>query len=151
MAAFSYEYKVPGLQKAPAQVAGEIMAELEQSEQGLSPASLLDASRDENAPLHGEFEWDDAKAAESYRLKQAGDLIRNIRIVIDDSQEQPERAFVNVNYGQSAYVSLQSALTNESWKESLLCSAKRDMELFRAKYRRLEELAEVLTAMQKVG
>ena len=56
MAAYMYEYRVKGLVKAPAQVAGEIMEQLEQSEQGLSPASLLDASRDESAPLHGEFE-----------------------------------------------------------------------------------------------
>ena len=151
MAAFSYEYRTPGLFRTPAQVAGEIMEQLEQSEQGLSPATLLDASRDANAPLHDEFEWDDAKAAEGYRLNQAGALIRNIRVVITEEQaEQRERAFVNVDYGKGAYVAIASALTNEVWKKNLLEYARRDMSLFQAKYSRLEELAGVISAMQEV-
>lgn len=150
MAAFTYTYRVRGINKAPAQVAGEIMEQLEQSEHGLSPASLLDASRDENAPLHGEFEWDDAKAAEGYRLHQAANLIRNIVITVEETNE-PERAFVANGERQSAYVALQSALTNEAWKASLLEAAKRDMQAFAGKYRRLEQLAEVINAMAKVS
>lgn len=150
MAAYSYVYRVQGLNKAPAQVAGEIMEQLEHSEQGLSPASLLDASRDENAPLHGEFEWDDQKAAEEYRLTQAGDLIRNVRIIVEE-QDAPTRAFVSTGERSGAYVSLQSALDNSKWKSNLLESAKRAMNEFAAKYRQLEELAGVIAEMAKVG
>lgn len=150
MAAFVYEYRVRGLQKAPAQVAGEIMEQLEQSEAGLSPASLLDASRDENAPLHGEFEWRDDVAAEQYRLNQAGGIIRNVyRITVETQEKAPVRAFVSTSERKQAYVSIASALTNEKWRENLLESAKRDMQSFTAKYRNLDELSEVLTAMQK--
>ena len=148
MAAFYYA--VPGINKVSAQVAGEIMEQLEQSERGLSPASLLDASRDENAPLHGEFEWNDAEAAEQYRLSQAGSLIRNIRIVAEE-QEAPVRAFVCTGERKSAYVSLQSALNNETWKSNLLEAAKRDMAFFSAKYRTLETLSGVIAEMAKVG
>lgn len=150
MAAFVYEYRVKGLVKAPAQVAGEIMEQLEQSEAGLSPASLLDASRDENAPLHGEFEWRDDVAAEQYRLTQAGGIIRNVyRITVETQGKAPVRAFVSTGERQQAYVSIATALTNEKWRENLLESAKRDMQSFTAKYRNLDELSEVLTAMQK--
>lgn len=152
MAAFTYEYRVRGLQKAPAQVAGEIMEQLEQSEAGLSPASLLDASRDENAPLHNEFEWDDAKAAEEYRLNQAGQIIRNVyRVTVETQEQAPVRAFVPTGERQNAYVSIATALTNEQWRKNLLEQAKRDMQAFSAKYRNLDELSEVLNAMKKVG
>lgn len=150
MAAFIYEYKCKGLQKVSAQVAGEIMEQLEQSEAGLSPASLLDASRDEQAPLHGEFEWRDDVAAEQYRLTQAGGIIRNIvRITVETQEKAPVRAFVSTGERKQAYVSISTALTNEQWRKNLLESAKRDMQSFTAKYRNLDELSEVLTAMQK--
>ena len=150
MAAYMYEYRVRGLQKAPAQVAGKIMEQLEQSEAGLSPATLLDASRDESAPLHGEFEWRDDVAAEQYRLNQAGGIIRNVyRITVETQEKAPVRAFVSTGERQQAYVSIATALTNEKWRENLLESAKRDMQSFTAKYRNLGELSEVLTAMQK--
>lgn len=150
MAAYMYEYRVKGLVKAPAQVAGEIMEQLEQSEAGLSPASLLDASRDENAPLHCEFEWRDDVAAEQYRLTQAGGIIRNIiRITVETQEKATVRAFVSTGERKQAYVSIATALTNEQWRKNLLESAKRDMQSFTAKYRNLDELSEVLTAMQK--
>ena len=152
MAAYMYEYRVKGLQKVPAQVAGEIMEQLEQSEAGLSPASLLEASRDENAPMHNEFEWRDDVAAEQYRLNQAGCIIRNVYRISVETQEQAQvRAFVSTGERQQAYVSIATALTNEQWRKNLLESAKRDMQAFSAKYRNLDELSEVLNAMQKVG
>ena len=152
MSAYIYEYRCKGLQKAPAQVAGEIMEQLEQSEAGLSPASLLDASRDENAPLHNEFEWRDDVAAEQYRLTQAGGIIRNVyRISVETQEQSPVRAFVSTGERKQAYASIATALTNEQWRKNLLESAKRDMESFSAKYRNLDELSEVLNAMQKVG
>lgn len=150
MAAYSYEYRVKGLQKVSAQVAGEIMEQLEQSEAGLSTASLLDASRDENAPLHGEFEWRDDVAAEQYRLNQAGGIIRNVyRITIETQEQAPVRAFVPTGERQNAYVSIATALTNEQWRKNLLEQAKRDMQAFSCKYRNITELSDVLTAMKK--
>lgn len=151
MAAFTYEYRVKGLQKCPAQIAGEVMERLEQSKQGLSPKSLLDASRDESAPLHDEFEWRDDVAAEQYRLNQASGIIRNVyRITIEKNAQVPVRAYVSTGEWNHAYVSVASALTNAEWRKNLLLSAKRDMEAFTAKYRNLEELSEVITVMKKI-
>ena len=150
MAAFSWEYRVPGLQKVSAQVAGEMMEQLEQSEKGLSPETLLDANRDENAPLHGEFEWDDAVAAEEYRLNQASGIIRNIiRITVETEEKNYVRAFVPTGERKQAYVSIATALTNEQWRKNLLEQAKRDMKSFSDKYRNITELSDVLTAMQQ--
>ncbi len=150
MAAFSYEYRVPGLFKAPAEVAGAICQQLSDSEAGLSPATLLDASRDSTSSLHDDFEWRDDVAAEKFRLGQAQKIIQNLRIIVTraDGGEEKERSFVVTPGGKSAYVALSAALTNEEWRKHLLQQAREDAEIFMAKYRRLEELADVNVAMQ---
>lgn len=147
MAAF--EYCVPGLFKTPANIAGAECERLQNSEQGLSPATLLDASRDVNAPLHGEFEWRDDVAAEKYRLGQAQRIIQNLRIVVtrSDGTKEHERSFVVTPGGKSVYVTLSAAMSNESWKKHLLEQAKEDATIFLSKYRRLEELSEVNEAL----
>ena len=149
----AYEYAVKGLCKAPAQKVGELMEKLERSKNGLTPSSLLEASRKKGALLHDDFDWDDTVAAEKWRLTQAQRIILNVRIVIqqtDSESVEKERGFISVPGGKSAYVSLQSAFSNEEWKKHLLEQAKYDMETFIAKYRRLGELAPVIQAMNEV-
>lgn len=152
MAAFEcrFSYRVPGLQKVPAEVTGKVLEELEASEKGLSPRTLLDASRDVNAPLHNEFEWRDDVAAEKYRLTQAHGIITNLRIVTvqTDGSKALDRAFVVKPGGESQYVALQSALSREDWRDHLLEEARRDVKSFLGKYRRLQALANVTNAME---
>ena len=148
----AYEYAVKGIYKAPAQQVGELLEKLEQSDNGLSPSTLLEASREEGSLLHDEFEWNDGIAAEKWRLSQAQKIILNIRVVIektDSEQERKERGFVVTPGGNSAYVSLQAAFSNEEWKNHLLNQAKEEMDMFIAKYSRLTELAPVIEAMKK--
>lgn len=147
-----YQYRVKGLQKVPAQVAGEVCEALENSTVGLSPKSLLEASRNVNAPLHGEFEWDDGVAAEAYRETQARDIIRNIYVVkVDRPEEEPRiRAFVN---GKSetrpgSYHNICAAVQDVDIKAQLLAAAKRECVSFVAKYRSIEELCGVIHEME---
>lgn len=153
MAAFTYEYRVNGLQKHDANTVGEVLERLEASQQGLTPETLLDASRDENAVLHDEFEWDDSIAGEKYRLVQARQIITNLRAVIDAEpqkvEQYKERVFVNVERGSTAYVKITNAMTNETWRQALLDQAKRDAELFVAKYKRLSELADAVNDLRE--
>lgn len=154
MAAFTYEYRVNGLIKAPAQAVGELFETLEHSSVGLSPESVLNASRSEGTLLHDEFEWRDDVAAEKFRLRQAQDMIRNIRIVVeatDDNGEkvvQRERGFISSPGGKSAYVMIASAFKNDEWQAHLMEQARRDMEAFCAKYRRLEQLGPIIIEME---
>ena len=151
MAAFHYEYRTPGLQKSPIEVVNRVLTELTESPEGLTDKTLLEASRDKNAPLHCEFEWNNGKAAEQYRLIQAQRIIRNVYIVYttedEERDERRERAYVSVPGGKTAYVTLKSAMTNDEWKKHLLEDARQDAERFLAKYRRLQELADVNNAI----
>lgn len=47
---------------------------------------VLREARRPSSPLHGEFEWNDRKAADSYRREQAGRLIRALVFEWDDAQ-----------------------------------------------------------------
>ena len=151
--AYEYKYTYCGLSslfKNPAEVAGPVCQALRDSSTGLTPKALVDASRDENAPLHNEFEWDDSIAAEKYRERQAAKIIRSIVIVRTDIQEVRQsrnRAFVSTGENNHAYVPLGEALSTETWRSNLLKAAKRDAEQFVTKYNRLTELAGVIDAI----
>lgn len=47
---------------------------------------VVDAARDPDSPIHSCFEWDDSVCGEEYRLIQARDLIRRVKleVVIED-------------------------------------------------------------------
>lgn len=147
----AYEYKIPGKYKVSAQIAGEVCEELQNSPQGLTPETLLEASSDKSSPLHDEFEWRDDVAAQKYRLQQAADMIRCITVVVDTGEAATEnpRAFVCTPGGKSAYVSLKSAISNEKWREHLLKQARDELRWFQGKYRQLEELAGVNAEIDK--
>jgi len=148
-----YEYRIKGLYKAKAQVAGEVCERLERSPKGLSPKTLLDASRDPSDPLHGEFEWDDGAAAEKWRESQAAGIIRSLVVVSgDDDPENCPRAFVNVHIGGTAgaYMSIRRVVGNEELQAQMLKRAKAEMESFIAKYKRLSEIENVVKAMEKI-
>ena len=150
MAAFKYEFKTPGIYKVSAEVVGEVCEQLQDSAAGLSPATLLDASRDENAPLHGEFIWNDSEAAEKYRLSQAAGMIRNLTIISKrtDGSEVRDRAYVSAPGGNSKYMALSHAMSRIDLREHMLKQARMDCTCFMAKYKRLQELTSVVDAMQ---
>src|SRR4029434_7353041 len=56
--------------------------ELEHEHGHLHPATVVDDARDPTSPLHDFFEWDDSTAAQQYRLGQARQLIRRVKIQV---------------------------------------------------------------------
>ncbi|GAC1339750.1 MAG: hypothetical protein NVSMB20_16000 [Bradyrhizobium sp.] len=118
-----------------------------------TPGLLVVASRPARAPLHGVFEWDDARAAEAYRVEQAKALIRNI-VVVSEQEEigTSVRAFVSVvsrSVDHAVYVPVDVAMSEPDYRAQVLANALRDMEAFSAKYRHLCELDEAFSGMAK--
>ena len=101
---FITKWKPGSCIKADPNIAAKVFEELSESV-GLTPESLLDASRDEDAPLHKEFEWDDSVAAEKYRVTQAGHLIRSIVIqtVPESDEEKPTIIRAYMHAGSDEY------------------------------------------------
>lgn len=48
----------------------------------LVPEHVVEAARDENHPLHKQFEWDDEEAARAWRIEQARGLIRSVTLKV---------------------------------------------------------------------
>lgn len=53
------------------------LAEIE-DEGRLTPDAVVEDARSESSPLHGLFEWDDAKAAHKQRIERARTIIRSV-------------------------------------------------------------------------
>lgn len=121
----------------------------------LQPEAVVDAARNKTSPLHSRFEWNDGKAADAYRLWQARQLIRvSVTMIGGDEDQEPERAWVSLKSDRyeerGGYRSLVSVLSDEEMRAQLLHQAQEDMEGFREKYKRLQELSEVIEAMKRV-
>lgn len=130
--------------------AGEMLEILEKTV-GITPKNLVEANRDESAPLHNEFEWNDTKAAEKYRETQAGYIIRNICIVRESEEKPPVRAFYSVTTDEERkYESLNVIIKSEDKTKKLLESALRELIAFKAKYSMLSEIANVIKAIDEV-
>lgn len=109
----------------------------------LDPQEVVNESRPEDAPLHNLFEWDDAIAAEQYRVVQARFIIRNI--TVEEDGEPTVRQFVHTGGG---YVPIRKALQDIDMTQALLAQAKADMNAFVAKYRALKSLHELISKME---
>ena len=140
-----YEWKVP--MKIPAEIAAQELLRIEKEKGGkVLPEDVVEASRDENAPLHSLFEWDDTVAAEKYRQTQARYIIRNVTAKIEDAP--PVRLMVAT--GNPGYVNTKTAMDNVDMHAMLMRQAINDIQAFKAKYRGLRELDAVLREMDDV-
>ena len=129
----------------------------------LTAELVLDSAKPKNSPLHHHFDWRDTSAARKYRLIQAAELIRSIKVHYEVSENKTVhvRAFHNVvpeerpetsgeeipRQAKGFYVPLETALSVESYRSQLLANCKRDMASFRQKYSALNEIGDVLGAM----
>lgn len=116
----------------------------------VTPQIVVEDARDKRSPLHELFEWDKDKAAHLWLLKQARDLLTNIKVHIEGSDDV--RAFVNVNIKtlrgeKSVYVTLQEALSKEELRAQVLNDAYREVLFWRRKYSTLKELSKIFKAV----
>ena len=76
-------------------VAAAELARIHAEHGSITPATVVDESRKASAPLHPVFEWCDRTAAESFRESQARNLVRAVRVTVED-REEPVYAHVRV-------------------------------------------------------
>lgn len=143
-----YQWKT-GYFKTDAKVAGEVFCQLEQTV-GLTAKTIVDASRNEDAPLHGEFEWDDAIAGELWREQRARVMIQNLVVRTEEKDDaRIVRAFIKLEEA-SDYESITTILADVEKTTSLLSLALKELQQFQRKYSDLKELAGVFKEIEKV-
>lgn len=135
------------------QTVGETLTALGQvNDDRLVAAVVVDAARPVDSVLHPYFEWDDVRAAELYREKQASDLIRSV-VVVHESTGMHVPVFVSVveTVGaetQRAYVSTARVLSDPVLTEQVLERAFDDMEAWRTRYGHFQQLVKVADRAQ---
>lgn len=138
----------------------DVLAEIAASQGGsLTPDVVVDHASAKESPLHPYFEWDNSKAAKEFRLVQAAQLIRRVKVTYEKSDNATinVRAFVNVRDSKDddlgsrgIYVPVETALTTPNYRDQLFRSANRDAKAFRTKYSALQEASEIIGAIDKV-
>lgn len=153
MAAFQY---VGRKFNVSANIVGAEMEKIEQRDGEVTSRSLLEAGRPEDSPIHSLFEWNDGKAAELYRLKQATDVITHITVIVPEENQKPYRAYVNIveeKEGEQKqtgrFINIQTAMENPETRRIVLDAALAEMRRFSAKYAKYKELSEVFEAIDK--
>ena len=150
-----YKYKWKATQyPVPAQQAGEYIQEISERENGITAERLLELSMDKDALMHKCFEWNDTKAAEKYRLSQAGQMIRTlVAVQVNDEPVEEQRVFVSVTQTAHAergiYKPIVTAMSSENEKKIVLENALRDWQIFKGKYSKLSELASAIRAFDQ--
>lgn len=154
MAHYTWKYSV----KADAAKVGQELEVLYEEHGKVTPPIIVEDARNEERETHKLIEWDEAAAAEKYRLEQAKYIMRNI-IVVTKTEEIPEeepkiiklRVYENVktDEGDRYYMPLQSAMEREDTRSWLLAQALKDLMAFRRKYGQLKELAGVMEEIEK--
>lgn len=137
-------------------IAGQVLAEIRQRCGGITPALVVEASRDPSAPLHDFFEWDDSIAGEKWREHQAAYLIR--AVVTDDvpGATEPVRAFVHVVSDEDSesrageYMPIGEVLNDADMRGQMLARALSDLRAWERKYAALSELDRVRKVAAKL-
>jgi hypothetical protein len=78
---------------------GDALREIYDRHGALNAEIVVQTARAEDHPLHHRFEWDDTVAGAKYRLVQGQQLIRSVKIVrVEQEDEGPSRvrAFIHI-------------------------------------------------------
>lgn len=136
-------WRTPGIFKADAQ---KVCDELREIGEEFTPEEIVEAAKDSTKELHKCFEWDNDKAANSYRLYQARILTSQIifkrETVEDEPSPTPVRVF-NKTDSSGGYKIPERTFKVQSEYESLLQRAYAELRAFKLKYQALSELSEI--------
>jgi hypothetical protein len=135
-----------------------IRSELERiyAEHGnLTPGLVLSEAQSPDSPLHTHFNWDDDDAANRWRLHQAADLIRRVKInVVNTTSDEGlrVRAWTSIPTQEGR----QYRDTREVAADSNLATLVRDelmneLRVLREKLRRFDEFAAIVAVMDDLA
>lgn len=114
-------------------------------------AQILDKARDEKTELHKCFDWNDAEAAEKWRLQQARHIVCNLVIKEKGDEPKPEvRVFFKTD-NESGYKPTVLIMQDKDEYQKLLARALAELNSFRAKYKTLTELDGVFDAINQLA
>lgn len=121
--------------------------------QDRTPQNVLDLARNENSELHKCFEWDDSKAAESYRLQQARNVIQHLVIKFDEPTPEKSVAIrvYQISSVKNTYQPREFFIKHVDEYQKLLERAKAELQAFKNRYESIAELEDVINAINNLA
>lgn len=110
----------------------------------VSPEQIVEYARKPNAELHRCFTWNDAEAANKYRIYEARQVVCNLIIRKENGEKQeptPIRLFHKIENGH--YKPLTLIIQNEDEYQSLLRQCSEALLALKRKYSNLSEFDEI--------
>jgi hypothetical protein len=113
----------------------------------LSAEEVVEIATPADHPLHDLFVWDDTEAAHRYRVWQAGQMIRSVKILVsgvqdDELDEFKIREWIparRVGLGKGFYLPEEEVRGNPTARKRLLRQMQRDIDAVARRYRHLNE------------
>lgn len=115
----------------------------------LNDELLVAEATPEDSPLHDRFEWDDTIAGHQYRLVQAGEILRAVRIVDRSNPRQPHhmRAFLAVPRADTRkhdYVPIEEVAEDEVASATVLAEMEREWRSMKQRYGHIKAFIELV-------
>lgn len=131
------------------------LEELWASRGRITPTDVVQEAASTSSPLHDYFEWDDSKAANRYRLFQAANLIRTIKVTIVSERPSGEvediqvRGFMALRSAgdetaPAGYVPEHVVREDPEKRRIMLQQMKREMTALHRRYRHLDDYWSVM-------
>lgn len=116
----------------------------------LTPEAVVKAARPAKHPLHNRFEWDDTKAGHLYRLHQAAELIRSVKVEYARDRNGPKtvREYTSTyEVGSSrpgVYRATEDVVQDEISHAILLRNLEREIADLKRRYGHLKEFGDLM-------
>lgn len=117
---------------------------------GLTSRAVLDESKPADAPLHPEFTWDNKKAAEQWRLKEAAEIISVVQVTYEEGPKEPQRQYVKLEREPEKpqeFAPVAEVLSVQRHRDALILELLRDLQTFRRRFVLVSDLSHVVPVL----
>lgn len=135
----SVVWKLSNYKKADAD---KVYNEITSIGESATPEQIVAFARNEGTELHKCFTWDDREAAEKWRLQEARLIVCNLVFEEADETKPVIRA---IQLGDAGYTPVKILVTHKDEYQRLLERAMGELRAFKARYKMLSELEEILS------
>jgi hypothetical protein len=124
---------------------GEALEEITATNNGrLEPDKIVAAARKDKR-LNPYFEWNNAKAADAYRLEQARELVRLIHVENHDVETGLARGWYSIRDRDGvSYRAVAEILSSQDLQQRLMAQAEKDLLSWEARYRSISDVCEMV-------
>jgi hypothetical protein len=128
------------------EVIGSALRSIWEDRGRLGAEDVVEVATPATHPLHDFFEWDDTEAGRKYRVWQAGQLIRSVKILVTastngDLEDFKIREWVparSVGLGRGHYVPEDQVRDHPEQQARLLRQLRRDLAAVKRRYEHME-------------